>query len=74
MCDKKCEAFHVIDHVLQCRVGDGDAIVRGCAAAELIEDDEGSARGAAENVGGFLHLGHEGARATCNVVRGAHTE
>ena len=52
--------------------GDGDAVEGGGAAADFVKDDEGAGGGVVEDVGGFLHLDHEGGAAAGEVVAGAN--
>ncbi len=51
--------------------GDRDAVVGACAAADLVEDDEGAGRGVVEDVRRLAHLDHECRLAAGEVVAGA---
>ena len=57
----------VLDH----GPGDGEAVVGAGAAADLVEDDEAAGGGVVEDVGGLVHLDHEGGVAACELVAGA---
>jgi len=57
--------------VLDYRPRNREAVVGGGAAADLVEDDEGAVGGVVEDVGGLVHLDHEGGVATGEVVAGA---
>ena len=51
--------------------GDGNSVEGAGAAADFVEDDQGGGGGVVEDVGGFLHLDHEGGAAADEVVAGA---
>ena len=51
--------------------GDGEAVIGGRAAADLVEDDQRVVGGVVEDVGGLAHLDHEGGLAAREVVAGA---
>ena len=46
--------------MLSHRPGDGEAVKGGCAAADLIENDEGFLGGVVDDEGGLVHFDHEG--------------
>ena len=51
--------------------GEAQAVEGRGAAADLVEDDEAARRGGVQDVGGLLHLDHEGRLAARDVVGGA---
>ena len=54
------EAAEVGGEVVEDGVGDGEAVVGACAAAELVEDDEGAGGSFGEDFLGFGQLDEEG--------------
>ena len=50
--------------------GNGQAVVSGCTPPDFIEDDEAPVRGVVQDIGGFVHLDHEGRLAAAQVVHG----
>lgn len=64
-------AFGVAVEVLDHGPGDGQAVVGRGAAADLVQDDQGAIGGVVEDVGGLVHLDHEGRVAAGEVVAGA---
>ncbi len=51
--------------------GDGEAVVGGGAASDLVEQDERARGCGVEDGGGFRHLHHEGGTAARKIVRGS---
>ena len=52
--------------------GDAQAVEGAGAAAELVDEEQAAAGGVVEDIGGLVHLDHEGALATGEVVGRAH--
>ena len=65
-------APHGVVQVPGHRPRDGDAVERGGAAADLVQQHEGAARGAVQDRAGLAHLDHERGLAPREVVRRAH--
>ena len=60
--------------VLDRRPGDGEAVEGRSAAADFVENNQGTRPGAVQNRSGFNHFNHEGRAAPREVVRGADAE
>ena len=58
--------------VLRDGPGDAQPVEGRCAAANLVEHDQAPRGGRVQDVGGLLHLHHEGGLAPGDVVGGAH--
>ena len=56
------------------RPGDGEAVIGGGAAANFVENDEAAGGSVVEDVGGLVHLDHEGGVAAGEFVAGADRE
>src|SRR6266404_2142769 len=53
--------------------GDGEAVERGGAAADFVEEDEAGGRGVIKDCGDFGHFDEEGGAAAREIVAGADT-
>ena len=58
--------------VLDDSPGDAHPVKGGCAAADLIQDQEAFGSRVAEDIGDLVHLHHEGTLAAPQIVRGSH--
>jgi hypothetical protein len=68
--EQAAAAVAVVDR-LDNRPGDGEPVIGGRAAADLVEDHEAARAGLAQDGGGLDHLDHEGGAAAGEIVRGA---
>lgn len=72
MRDEQAQTADVADDILEDGLGDGDAVVGGGAAAELVEDDERAGTSALEDVGRLGQLDGEGGLVGEEGVVGTH--
>ena len=64
--------FAVLVQVFDNGPGNAQAVEGARAAAELVDEEQAAAGGVVEDIGGLVHLHHEGALATGEVVGRAH--
>src|SRR5579871_3231860 len=66
--EERLRASALVDE-LDHRPGKGEAIVRGGASADFVEDDKAARRGRVEDDGCFGHFDHEGRSTASQIVR-----
>lgn len=71
MCGEEADAADVGGDVVEDGAGDGDAVVGRGAAAELVEDDEGSRRGFGQDLLRFREFDEESGLGGEDVIVGA---